>query len=79
MVLATPGLNVNGVMDNDCNAAFAAVKHGDIKTLELLIDAGINVKQRIFMGGPLCTTSWRILDQIFFDECSSSYRQPKRA
>jgi hypothetical protein len=44
MVLATPGVNVNAVMENKCNAAFFAVKYGTHKTLDLLIEAGINMQ-----------------------------------
>jgi hypothetical protein len=50
MVLATPGVNVNAVMENNCNAAFFAVKYGTPKTLDLLIKAGINMQQRDCFG-----------------------------
>jgi ankyrin repeat protein len=50
MVLATPGVNVNAVMENKCNAAFFAVKSGTPKTLDLLIEAGINMQQRDCYG-----------------------------
>lgn len=50
MVLATPGVDVKAVLENKCNAAFFAVKYGSPKTLDLLIEAGINIQQRDCFG-----------------------------
>jgi hypothetical protein len=50
MVLATPGVDVSAVLENKCNAAFFAVKYGSPKTLDLLIEAGINMQQRDHFG-----------------------------
>jgi hypothetical protein len=50
MVLATPGVDVNATLENNCNAAFFAVKYGSPKTLDLLIEAGINMQQRDCFG-----------------------------
>jgi hypothetical protein len=50
LVLATPGVDVSAVLENNCNAAFFAVKYGSPKTLDLLIKAGINMQQRDCFG-----------------------------
>jgi hypothetical protein len=50
MVLATPGVNVNDVLENKCNAAFFVVKYGTPETLDLLIEAGINMQQCDCLG-----------------------------
>jgi hypothetical protein len=50
MVLATPGVDVNDVLENKCNAAFFVVEYGTPKTLDLLIEAGINMQQRDCFG-----------------------------
>jgi hypothetical protein len=50
MVLATPGVDVSAILENKCNAAFFAVKYGTPNTLDLLIDAGINIQQRDHFG-----------------------------
>jgi hypothetical protein len=50
MVLATPGLDVSTILANKCNAAFFAVKYGTPETLDLLIEAGINMQQRDCFG-----------------------------
>lgn len=45
MVLAA-GADVSATLRNGCNAAFFAVKYGSPRTLQLLIDAGINMEQK---------------------------------
>jgi hypothetical protein len=50
MVLATPGVDVNATLTNNVNAAFFAVKYGSPETLDLLIEAGINMQQRDCFG-----------------------------
>jgi hypothetical protein len=57
MVLATPGVNVNAVMENKCNAAFFAVKYGTPKTLDLFIEAGNNMQQRDCFGRTVLNTA----------------------
>jgi hypothetical protein len=45
MVLATPGINVNQIIDNKTNAGFFAVKYGAPGTLQMLIDSGLDMQQ----------------------------------
>jgi hypothetical protein len=56
MVLATPGVDVNAVVEKKFNAAFFAVIYGTPKILDLLIEAGINMQHRDYLGRTvLCT------------------------
>ncbi len=50
MVLSTPGIRVNDTMPNGTNAAFLAVKCGDIDTLKILIEAGIDLTVKDYRG-----------------------------
>jgi RING-type zinc-finger/MYND finger len=53
IVLSTPGINVNQVIENKTNAGFFAVKYGSVQTLRILAIKGINMQHRDFRNRTL--------------------------